>query len=240
VNTKKKSDEPRLKPLNPQIDNTPHVADADAKEFAVCHGPMPDIALKKSIFKVKADEYGDAEGEDVKADTNNVNAEPVFFSNTIVSSDHSTSGTLPLNSQCKTGELDQNKRPVILLAEEDRVQSNALREALETEGFAVDTVFSGDMALNKLLDQQYAAAIIDWRMTGLPGQTVLKVCMVKQKPVVFPIIIVSAFASPQELKECEEIGAAATFSKPLDIPILLTRLNQLVGTPHAAKNSAAQ
>ena len=125
-------------------------------------------------------------------------------------------------------EFNQCNKPVILLAEDDPDQSDSLRESLALEGFKVETVFSGDMALRKLTEHTYAAAIMDLRMPGLNGGTVLKICRVKQNPIRIPIIIVSAFASPLELKKYEECGASASFSKPLDFQKLLTRLNQLV------------
>ena len=41
-------------------------------------------------------------------------------------------------------------QPSLLLAEDDPDQSDMLREILEDEGYRVDAVFSGDMALRNL------------------------------------------------------------------------------------------
>jgi CheY-like chemotaxis protein len=242
MNKKKRLDDPSLRKLNPntQIDNVPSVTTAEAKEIALCHGPMPTIPLKKSVFEESPVEDSDVNADDPGAGTKKGMEESAFFSDTIVESNDSQNGSDRRKLQGKAIEPNQNKRPVILLAEEDQDQSAALRMVLETEGFEVEAVFRGDVALSKLADNQYAAAILDWRMAGLPGETVLKVCMEKRNPVGFPIIIVSAYASPQVLKECEGFGAAASFSKPLDIPLLLTRLNQLVRREQLGTKSDAK
>ncbi|MEI6232361.1 MAG: response regulator [Planctomycetota bacterium] len=117
--------------------------------------------------------------------------------------------------------LEPEKRPTILLAEDDPDQSDSLREVLEHEGYVVETVFSGDMALLRLDSHRFFAAIMDARMPGLHGGTVLKVCRLRSPQVNTPIIMVSAFASPRDLDRYKKDGAYASFTKPLDVPELL-------------------
>jgi CheY-like chemotaxis protein len=126
----------------------------------------------------------------------------------------------------------RNSNNVILVAEDDPDQSDSLREVLENEGYAVETVFSGDVALQRLSSRSFAVAIMDARMPGLHGGTVLKVCRLKIPPFCTPIIMVSAFASPRDLDQYKKDGAIASFSKPLDIAKLIECIRQLRSTRH--------
>lgn len=130
--------------------------------------------------------------------------------------------------------LLQNNRPVILVAEDDPDQSDSLREAFESEGYVVETVFSGDMALQRLSSHNFAAVIMDARMPGLHGGTVLKVCRQKIPPLCTPIIMVSAFASPRDLDQYQKDGAIAAFAKPLNVPKLIEFVRQLTSTDRNA------
>lgn len=119
-------------------------------------------------------------------------------------------------------------KPAILLAEDDPDQSDMLRERLEAEGFSVETAYSGDVALRRLSAKHYDAAIMDARMPGLHGGTVLKVCSVLKKPIATPVIMVSAFATPEDIAKYKKDGAFASFPKPLDVDKLLDCLRDLV------------
>ena len=126
--------------------------------------------------------------------------------------------------------LFQSNKHVILVAEDDPDQSDSLREVLENEGYGVETVFSGDVALQRLSSHNFAVAIMDARMPGLNGGTVLKVCRLKIPPLCTPIIMVSAFASPRDLDQYKKDGAIAGFTKPLDVPKLIELVRNLTTT----------
>lgn len=126
--------------------------------------------------------------------------------------------------------LFPKSKPVILVAEDDPDQSDWLREVLESEGYVVETVSSGDVALQRLSSHKFAAAILDARMPGLHGGTVLKVCRLKIPPLCTPIIMVSAFASPRDLDQYKKDGAIAGFTKPLDVFKLMEFVRQLTNT----------
>lgn len=119
-------------------------------------------------------------------------------------------------------------KPVILLAEDDPDQSDMLRESLENQGYAVDTAFSGDVAYKRLSERHYAAAILDARMPGLHGATVLKTCKALNPLALTPVIMVSAFAAPQDMERYRRDGALASFSKPLDVSKLLQLLTSVI------------
>jgi DNA-binding response OmpR family regulator len=124
--------------------------------------------------------------------------------------------------------LDMRTRATILLAEDDPDQSDMLRDALQDEGYEVDTAFSGDVAYNKLLNHNYALVILDIRMPGLNGGTVLKALRLKKTKVEAPVIILSAFATDVDMQRYRADGANAAMSKPYDMSELLQLIAQII------------
>lgn len=129
-----------------------------------------------------------------------------------------------------TQTMNSTSKPTILLAEDDVDQSDMLRERLEADGYAVDTVFSGDVAFRCLREKNYTAAILDARMPGLHGGTVLKACRALDGAQKIPVIMVSAFATPEDIVKYRCDGAIASFSKPINVPQFMRFLRNVVET----------
>jgi len=124
--------------------------------------------------------------------------------------------------------LEQNTRRVALIAEDDPDQSDMLRDTLQDEGFTVDTAFSGDVAYQKLLNHKYDLVILDIRMPGLNGGTVLKALRLKKSKAELPVIILSAFATETDMRRYRADGANAALAKPYEINELLSVIACLV------------
>lgn len=124
--------------------------------------------------------------------------------------------------------LEQNTRRVALIAEDDPDQSDMLRDTLQDEGFTVDTAFSGDVAYQKLLNHKYDLVILDIRMPGLNGGTVLKALRLKKSKAELPVIILSAFATETDMTRYRADGANAALAKPYEINELLSVIACLV------------
>lgn len=87
MNEKEKQEEQRLKLLVPSytVETTGKACcSAAAVEIAICHGPMPVIALHKKPSQMAPDKNDDVKAGDVGAGISALLAEQVFFSNTIV------------------------------------------------------------------------------------------------------------------------------------------------------------
>lgn len=115
----------------------------------------------------------------------------------------------------------------VLVAEDDPDLSDLLCASLESNGYSVETVFSGDVALRRLSGKKYAAAIMDERMPGLNGGAVLKQCRVNSPPITTPMVIVSAFATQKDKEQFVKDGASAFFAKPYEICDLLKKVREL-------------
>lgn len=124
--------------------------------------------------------------------------------------------------------LVRSLKPMVLLAEDDPDQSEMLSEILQREGYVVDTAYSGDAALHKLLNNPYDLIVLDIRMPGMDGGTVLRQFRKHETSGHVPVIVVSAFATEADVARYKTYGADASFSKPYEIDELLAAVAALV------------
>lgn len=124
--------------------------------------------------------------------------------------------------------LSQTPHPTILLAEDDLDQSEILKDILESEGYQVDTTFSGEKALHKLQTHVYDLAILDVRMPGMNGSEVLRHYRQAEGVGHMPIIVVSAFATEPQMRQYRSAGADQSFSKPYELQELLSGIRGLM------------
>ena len=114
----------------------------------------------------------------------------------------------------------------ILIAEDSPDQRQFLAESLIDEGYLVDTAATGDAATKKLESNYYDLAVLDVRMPRKSGLVVLKELR-QQKPAM-PVIMVSAFASCDEIKQFIAGGATAAMAKPFGLGEMLSLIASLM------------
>ncbi len=101
----------------------------------------------------------------------------------------------------------------ILLAEDDRSLSRSLDTWLTLEGFEVVTVYNGEEALNKLLQEQYDLLITDISMPRLNGVDLIN----KIRGVIprLPIMVVSGKLNDELKSELHEMEVDHMLPKPI-------------------------
>jgi len=63
----------------------------------------------------------------------------------------------------------------ILIVEDEKPLSNAIKEGLEESGFVVDTAYDGESALSKIeIEEYYDLIILDIMIPKLDGVSLLK------------------------------------------------------------------
>jgi DNA-binding response OmpR family regulator len=107
-------------------------------------------------------------------------------------------------------------------------QSEMLSDALTDEGYTVDAAYSGDAAFNKLTSNHYDLIVLDIRMPGMDGVSVLREFRKKEKNSHVPVIVVSAFATSSDIERYRQTGADLSFSKPYAIDDLLGAIASFV------------
>ncbi len=114
----------------------------------------------------------------------------------------------------------------ILIAEDERTARTSLAGRLETEGFRVLTAENGTEALSMLLSEEPEAAILDIRMPGMDGLTVLR--RAREGGSDSALIVMTAQGDSSTAIDAMKLGAFDYVSKPLDFKVLLTQVQRAI------------
>lgn len=113
----------------------------------------------------------------------------------------------------------------ILLAEDEKSLSKALKVILEKNNYSVDAVYDGDSAYSYLHVTNYDAAILDIMMPGMDGISVLKKIRKEGNPV--PVIMLTAKSEIDSKIEGLDSGANDYLTKPFNTRELLARIRAM-------------
>ena len=117
----------------------------------------------------------------------------------------------------------------LLLAEDDEALRSVLTRGLREAGYVLDAVGRGDDALHMLQMNEYAAAVLDWRMPGLDGLEVIGA--MRRKGIRSPVLMLTARDTAADRVAGLDGGADDYLVKPFDFSELLARLRALLRRP---------
>lgn len=112
----------------------------------------------------------------------------------------------------------------ILIADDDEVSCQLFAETLESDGFTVEQVTSGEAALARLDAETYDLLLIDVRMPGTSGLAVTRIA--HEKFPALPIVVMTAFGSIDTAVEAIHEGAFDFVSKPMNLAEIKTILSR--------------
>lgn len=114
----------------------------------------------------------------------------------------------------------------ILVIDDDDAMLRALGKVLRNEGAEVTSASWGGEAADYLAQEQgkFDLVITDLRMPVISGGSLL--LTVKGTFPDLPIIVISAYGSPEVKSQCIEMGASAFLEKPLDTRQLLNAVEE--------------
>ncbi len=110
----------------------------------------------------------------------------------------------------------------ILLVEDDLPLAKALQKSLQSEGFVVNHVNQGKLALNALSTADQDMIILDLGLPDMDGLVVLK--QLRNKKSSQPVIILTARDSIESKVKGLDYGADDYLVKPFEIQELMARL----------------
>jgi DNA-binding response OmpR family regulator len=116
----------------------------------------------------------------------------------------------------------QHQQPVVLVVEDDPVQSDLLREILEFDGYRVERVADGDAALDRIEAGHIDLVLLDVGLPRLDGVAVCQTIRIPERARRPPIILLSALTDEVLIDASGAAGADEYISKPFDINELLT------------------
>jgi two-component system, OmpR family, alkaline phosphatase synthesis response regulator PhoP len=114
----------------------------------------------------------------------------------------------------------------LLVVEDDRKLSRALRRGLEQEGYEVDIADNCDTALELAAEHEYDAVVLDVMLPGRDGFDVART--VRQQGVQTPILMLTARSQVVDRVVGLKLGADDYLTKPFEMIELLARLEALL------------
>lgn len=116
----------------------------------------------------------------------------------------------------------------VLVVDDNATALDIMRTMLESLGFKVDTVRSGEEAVAHCQQHAYGVVLIDWKMPSMNGlETAERI--LQCAPVIPRILMVSAHADAGFLSQIEQLGLAGYISKPISASRLLDGIMNALG-----------
>lgn len=114
----------------------------------------------------------------------------------------------------------------ILVAEDEPAARNSLAALLEDQGFRVLSAEDGNEALSKTLHLEPDAVLLDIRMPGLDGLSVMKRALAGGSESAF--LVMTAFGDSATAIEAMKTGAFDHLAKPLDFDHVLAQIRRAI------------
>lgn len=114
----------------------------------------------------------------------------------------------------------------ILYVEDDELLGDSVRAAAEMEGYAIDWLNEGSLALGALQSGTYDLIILDRRLPGMSGIDILK--DLRSKGTETPVLLLTACDSLADKVEGLDAGADDYLTKPFELNELFARIRSLL------------
>lgn len=129
----------------------------------------------------------------------------------------------------------------VLVAEDNLTNQRVLRGILERAGHEATVACDGEQALALLegAEPGFDMLILDMNMPQLGGLDVVKAYRFMERGPRVPIIVLTANATHEAMRACEQAGADAYLTKPVDARRLLDTIARLASTTAAAAQASS-
>jgi CheY-like chemotaxis protein len=116
----------------------------------------------------------------------------------------------------------------ILIADDEEMNREVLREVLAANGYEVFEAANGNEAVERARKDAPDLILMDIRMPQVDGFAVLARLRSTQGSAAIPVVAVTAFAMQTDRKRAQEAGFDAYLSKPVDFQLLLRTVRELL------------
>lgn len=116
----------------------------------------------------------------------------------------------------------------VLIAEDELEAREALCQLLEDEGYRAVSTARGDEALDLLADGCFDAAVVDVKMPGRDGLSILREMQQHEDPP--PVLVMTAYGTSSIAIEAMTMGAFDYLTKPINFDELLVLLRRAIDT----------
>ncbi|MEE8482472.1 MAG: adenylate/guanylate cyclase domain-containing protein [Acidiferrobacterales bacterium] len=119
--------------------------------------------------------------------------------------------------------MDQ-KIPNILIVDDNEDNLELLSRRLQKKNYATVCANSGKKALALLDEQTFDLVLLDIMMPEMSGTEVLEIIRSKNAMEDLPVIMATAKDTSEDMVHSFELGASDYITKPIDFPVLFSRL----------------
>ena len=130
------------------------------------------------------------------------------------------------------GRSKETARKRVLIVEDETIMRESLRDWLTDSGYDVETAGEGEEALRTIADRDIGVAILDLRLPGKDGITVLREARAKRPNL--RGIIITAYPSIQTAVEAGKEGAIDYLQKPVDLEHIEKLIRETLAPPVTA------
>ncbi len=128
-----------------------------------------------------------------------------------------------------------NKKPSILIVDDEQVVCDVLYDVLSKRGYLCTTVLDGDDALAKLATQDFDVVLLDIRLPGMSGMEVLREIWLNHGNTA--TIMITAVNDIDTAVEAIKLGASDYIVKPFDTDRITTSIRTALETKPAIDKS---
>jgi two-component system chemotaxis response regulator CheY len=120
--------------------------------------------------------------------------------------------------------LAPDRRPVVLVVDDDPDIADAIADVLHSGGYHVEAAPDGSAAIERITRARVHLVLLDWR---LPGEPVGSALVRRIRDLCGPIPIVVLSADPTSLQEARDAQCSDYLPKPFEIDDLLHVVDSL-------------
>ncbi|MCP4110544.1 MAG: sigma-54-dependent Fis family transcriptional regulator [Desulfobacteraceae bacterium] len=113
----------------------------------------------------------------------------------------------------------------ILIVEDGKSQRELLRDFLKDEGHIISEAQNGDIAIEKVKQDYYDLLLLDYKMPGTDGMTVLE-NLKKINPEI-DVIMMTAYGTIDTAVKAMHLGAADYITKPVELEELIILIDRI-------------
>jgi DNA-binding NtrC family response regulator len=111
----------------------------------------------------------------------------------------------------------------VLVVDDDRRMVKTIGDILKIKGYEALAADTGEEAVEKVASERPDCVLMDVKMPGIDGVEALK--MIKEVSPDLPVVLMSAYATEEQIAEAKREGAYTVLTKPIDIQMVLSFLS---------------
>ena len=114
----------------------------------------------------------------------------------------------------------------LLVIEDEKKIATLINKGLREQGYTADIVHDGEEGLERAVNEQYDAIVLDLMLPGRDGLSLLRA--LREKKITTPVMILTARGEVNERVEGLDAGADDYMAKPFSMDELIARLRALM------------